>query len=182
MATDPRLIFEAQAAGAAPQGDLIRTMAGPAASGPMPVDGAGGGMHGQRGLFRNYIPDGLVRMLIAAQAQRPDFFANLMQRPRMERRFDQFGLTPETDFANLYTRSMARGDMQAGNPMLTPGTILTPDQRAAYPALAPWPQYAGGGMGNNAPAQGGGHGPKAQRPIGLAERTAPAGGTGGTGY
>lgn len=159
-------------------GPQIQTMGAPALPQvPGPADvaarvAAAGGrpeqFQGGRPQFGNYIPQGLVQMLMRLQQNNPQMFSGFFDRPMASR----FGLTPETDLANLYTRQMARQDFRGGTQPMMPGTILSPDQRAAYPAMRPWPDYAGGGMGNNAPAQPGG-GQGFQKPMGMAERQAP---------
>jgi len=157
----------------------VQTMGAPA-----PVDprmGGGQGPGQARPNFGSYIPQGLVQMLMRMQAQRPEIFANMIGGGMGQR----FGLTPETDLANLYTRNMARQDYRSGTDPMAAGSILTPEQRAGYPTrpmgmanaagLAPMPDFTGG-VGNQAPnAQG-----NIQRPMGMAERKAPS--AGGSGY
>lgn len=190
-------------AGPRPRADIPALAANPAPAGPMPLPPQAGfaadanapvgiqtlgapapapGMVGitnaledreqarpDRPQFGSYIPQGLVQMLMRMQTQNPDRFAALLGRPFAER----FGLTPETDLANLYTRQMARQDWRGGTDPLAAGTILTPEQRAGYPTrggMGNWPDYSGG-AGNQAPAQPGGQ--SFNRPVGMAERKAP---------
>lgn len=195
-------------AGPRPRADIPALAANPAPAGPMPMPasfaadanapigiqtlgaptpapgmvGITNAQYGRpeqapRPQFGSYIPQGLVNMLMRLQQNNPDRFAGMFDRGFAQR----FGLTPETDLANLYTRNMARQDWRGGTDPLAAGTVLTPEQRTAYPAMKQWPQYAGGGMGNQAPAQPGAQGqgfaPDLNRPVGMAaERKAPGSG------
>lgn len=193
-------------AGPRPRADIPALAANPAPAGPMPMpagfaadpntpvgvqtlgapapapgmvgvtnaNGADRPAQAARPQFGSYIPQGLVQMLMRMQTQNPDRLAQLFG--RQPGFVDRFGLTPETDFGNLYTRNMARQDWRGGTDPLAAGTVLTPEQRAGYPTrggMGNWPDYSGG-AGNQAPAQPGGQG--FNRPVGMAERKAPGSG------
>lgn len=179
---------------ALPQADpmmTIQTLGAGAGNGPLGANGGvpglpGGPQGAGRPNFGSYIPQGLVQMLMRLQAQNPERLGQLFG--RQPGFMDRFGITPETDLANLYTRQMARQDFRGGTDPMAAGTVLTPEQRAGYSgmggpgnqaigmaAMRPWPQYAGGGMGNQAPQAGTApaQGFAPNRPVGMAERKAP---------
>lgn len=173
MATDPTQIFQTTTA----PDPMVQTMAGPATGPATPLAAP-------KPNYGSYLPGGLLRMLLAAQQRRPEMFADLMANPN--RRMQMFGLGGEgfdpASLANMYTRQMARYDYRHNNPVLAAGSVLTPEQLAAYPQrfspMAQMPNYTGG-VGNQAPAQPTGdfgNRNKVAKPIGMAERQSPGGG------
>lgn len=180
----PRANIPALAANPAPAGPMpmppvgVQTLGAPVPApgmvGVTNAEAAGQPMQAARPQFGSYIPQGLAQMLMRMQAQNPDRLTQLFGRqPGFA---DRFGLTPETDFGNLYTRQMARSDWRGGTDPMAAGTVLTPEQRAGYPTrggMGNWPDYSGA-VGNQAPAQPGSQG--FNRPVGMAERKAPGAG------
>ena len=77
--------------------------------------------------MHNYIPAGFAQRLLSI-AQHPAF-QRMLQSPGFQNQLARFGVDPAAlsggtyDPSQMYTRQMARADMQAGNPVLPPGMI-----------------------------------------------------------
>lgn len=103
----------------APMATQIAQAPGPAVPATMPGLPGDAGMAAATGMptggpmarpnFSQFIPQGLLQALIRMQAQRPEMFAQMLQRPMAQR----FGITPETNLAGMQTRQDARQDWRA---------------------------------------------------------------------